>query len=177
MGLFLAMSGLKGVSRARLEESLAAYARDNGMSFSPTSADPSNVDVLTIRSERLAHTVLYPGHFMEWDAVSAFLSIALRTTVVSMHIHDGDLWMYVLYVDGKVVDRFNPDPEYWGELSDEERESWSGNAELFASHWDGLHAADVSRYVPRGIRTIRIRRRRIRTTSFPWEVTGRSSTS
>jgi hypothetical protein len=64
-----------------------------------------------------------------------------------MHIHDGDLWMYVLYVDGKDVDRFNPDPEYWGELSDEERRKWAGNAEVLAQYWNGIRAEDVSRYL------------------------------
>jgi hypothetical protein len=105
------MSGLKGVSRAGLEEALSAYARDNRMTFSHSSAVPTNEDPLTIGSTGTAHTIVYPSSFMDWDAVSAFLSITLRTAVLSMHIHDGDLWMYAIYVDGKDVDRFNPIPE------------------------------------------------------------------
>jgi hypothetical protein len=82
---------MKGVPRASLEKALGAYARENRMVFSPTSASPGNGEVLTIGSEGTAHAVLYPGSFMDWDAASAFLSTVLSTPVVSIHIHEGDL--------------------------------------------------------------------------------------
>jgi len=58
---------------------------------------------------------------LEWDESSAFLSRELQAPVFSFHIHDGDLWMYILHVNGLAVDQFNPVPDYWDDqISSEE---------------------------------------------------------
>lgn len=150
MGTFLAMSGLQGPAEADVHVALAAYAREKGMSFERSAGTTEDRNILALRSDGSKHTILYPSDFMEWDDASAALSGTLHTPTLSMHIHDGDLWMYVLYVEGEEADRFNPDPDYWGEdLSDDELESWAGDAEVLAKHWPGLKASDVERYLTR----------------------------
>ena len=37
-------------------------------------------------------TVMYPGGFFGWDDASEHLSKSLGVPVISLHIHDGDLW-------------------------------------------------------------------------------------
>jgi hypothetical protein len=150
MGTFLAMSGLQGTATADVEAALAAYAREKGMVFETAEGTTEDRNILALRSEGAKHTILYPSDFMEWDDASAALSRTLRTPVLSMHIHDGDLWMYVLYVDGVETDRFNPVPDYWGEdVSEEELSRWKGDPNVLAKHWPGLKAADVERYLTR----------------------------
>ena len=76
------------------------------------------------------------------------LSEELGKPVFSFHIHDGDLWMYVLFDQGQEVDRFNPMPDYWEELDDEaERESWRGNATAVAERVPGLAPESIERYL------------------------------
>jgi hypothetical protein len=91
--------------------------------------------------------VLYPGNFFDWDNAAQFLSERLGKPVFSFHIHDGDLWMYVLYDKGKVVDQFNPVPDYWQELDDTERHSWQGNPSEVARRVPGLTIEQISRYL------------------------------
>lgn len=80
-------------------------------------------------------TIFYPDGYLEWDDSSEFISRELNATVFSLHIHDGDLWMYLLYNNGKVVDQFNPVPDYWDEnITDEEIESWKGNASIVTNY-------------------------------------------
>ncbi len=93
-------------------------------------------------------TVMYPGDFFGWDEASEYLSKSLGVPVISLHIHDGDLWMYVLFRDGGEVNQFNPVPDYWSEdLSPEERSSWAGDAGVVAGNWEGVDAASIGRYL------------------------------
>src|SRR5262249_21163919 len=92
-------------------------------------------------------TVLYPGDFIDWDSAAQYLSKRLRKPVFSFHIHDGDLWMYLLYANGELVDQFNPLPDYWQELQDEERRSWRGNAAEVARRVPGLTPQQIANYL------------------------------
>ncbi len=57
------------------------------------------------------------------DDVWRFLSEQLSTVVLSFHIHDACLLMFVLSRNGKQILQFNPLPDYWQELSDTARRS------------------------------------------------------
>ena len=129
MGLFLAMSGVANSSRAAVEEALRAYAAERGGTLEAldSSADPS--EALLIAESGSHVTVMYPGEFVQWDEASQYLSRTLGTSVFSLHIHDEDLWMYVLFSKGEQVDQFNPIPNYWQrKMPKSEKQLWAGNA-------------------------------------------------
>ena len=93
-------------------------------------------------------TIFFPAYFTAWEECSLFISKDLNATVFSCHIHDGDLWMYTMYVNGEITDRFCPIPDYWDEnISQEEAESWAGNAKIVAKYVPGLNAADIEKYL------------------------------
>ena len=64
-----------------------------------------------------------------------------------MHIHDGDLWMFVLFVNGEEVAKFNPIPDYWGELPTEEHEKWLPAAKEVAAHVPSVRPDRISPYL------------------------------
>jgi hypothetical protein len=103
-----------------------------------------NIGVM--RSTESTTTILYPDGFANWDDLSKLLSLELKVPVFSFHIHDGDLWMFVVFDDGKEVAWFNPIPDYWEQIDDAERSRWAGNAESVASFVPGLAAASIERY-------------------------------
>ena len=147
MGLFLAMSGVANANREAVEKALRAYATEKGgtMESVETSADPS--EALLIAESKDHVTVMYPGDFLRWDDASQFLSKALKTSVFALHIHDEDLWMYVLYAKGKQVDQFNPIPDYWqDDVTDDDRRAWSGNAPVVGKYWPDLIPETVGNY-------------------------------
>jgi hypothetical protein len=149
MGLFLAMSGIAGASRSAVEEALKNYAQSKGGDFGPDTENEEFPDVMVVGEagdNRI--TVLYPGEFMTWDKASAHLSRSLSVPVFSFHIHDEDLWMYTLSVEGEDVDHFTPIPDYWfDDLPDEERELWAGNAAVVARYWPGVEAKAIENYL------------------------------
>ena len=148
MGLFLAMSGVAKSSRAAVEEALRAYATERGGNLEAvkTFADPS--DALLIAESAGHVTVMYPGDFLKWDDASQYLSKMLNTSVFSLHIHDEDLWMYILFAKGEQVDQFNPIPNYWQrKMPKSDKEMWSGNAAVVAQHWPNLVSESIRAYL------------------------------
>ncbi len=148
MGLFLALTGIAGVTTEQVEKALPEYARDKGRTFCAGAPGTRPEELMVIaESSGQNVTVMYPAHFLEWDDASARLSRVLQKPAFSFHIHDGDLWMYMFFVDGEETDRFNPIPEYWGEISAEEMRTWSGNPQTLCRHWPRLQVEQIEKYL------------------------------
>ncbi|MEJ1241053.1 hypothetical protein WBG78_23095 [Chryseolinea sp. T2] len=149
MGMFLSLSGVIGRTQDEVRDSLARYAAsvDGGLQEAELTTDDKNCCV--IQESNHNTTVLYPFDYIEWDRSSEFLSKELNAPVFSFHIHDGDLWMYVLYLNGQVLDQFNPIPDYWDDgVSESEIQSWKGSASVVAKHI-GLPPAEIEHYLIR----------------------------
>jgi hypothetical protein len=148
MGEFLAITGVSKASRRDVLGCLEEFALSHGGTLAP-APNGRPYDHLIVAGEDFAPiTVMYPGDLFGWDEASKRLSKVLGVPVISLHIHDGDLWMYVLYRDGEEIDQFNPIPDYWSEdPSPEERSSWAGDAIVVAENWEGVDAASIERYL------------------------------
>jgi hypothetical protein len=149
MGLFLSMSGVVGGRRSDTGDALRRFATAKGGQLVEETLSTQEKHRLIIAEGAGGVTVVYPWEFMGWDEASAFLSRELTRPVFSFHIHDSDLWMYTLYENGSPVDQFNPVPDYWGEVEDEESDSWRGDARAVAARVPGLSPDVVARYLVR----------------------------
>lgn len=147
MGLFLAVSGVIGASSPEVQEALRKYAQENNGVFQLEKGTTDDQDIGVITCEGEDTTVLYPSGFDNWDDVSQFISKELSRTVFSFHIHDGDFWMYVIFDKGEEVGNFNPLPEYWGELPDEDKEKWKGDPDIVAELVSGVSPEFISKYL------------------------------
>lgn len=148
MGLFLAMSGVANANRSAVEEVLRAYATERGGILETVSPSTDLSDALLIADSGNHVTVIYPGDFMKWDHASDCLSQKLDTSVVSLHIHDEDLWMYILFSKGEQVDQFNPIPDYWSKkMPKSEKQVWAGNSVVVAQHWPDLLPESIREYL------------------------------
>jgi len=151
MGNFLALSGVIGKTQNEVFTSLTNYANSVGGGIHQDNTLNSDNDNCCIIEEANGNTtIFYPDGYLEWDISSEFISRELNATVFSLHIHDGDLWMYVLYNNGNVVDQFNPIPDYWDEnISDEEIKSWKGYASVVTSYVSYIKPKDIEKYLVR----------------------------
>jgi hypothetical protein len=147
MGLFLSMSGVVGGKQDFVVDALRTYAEDNDGSLEETELTTGDDGCLVVSEGIGGVTVLYPGDFFDWDSAAQYLSKRLKEPVFSFHIHDGGLWMYSLYENGELVDQFNPVPDYWQELDDEERRAWQGNAAEIARRVPGLTQEQIAKYL------------------------------
>ncbi|MGC4006311.1 MAG: hypothetical protein QM811_25600 [Pirellulales bacterium] len=147
MGLFLAMSSVVGAKPAEVAECVAAYAAARNGVFELAAHEPPEREAAFMLASDGGVTLLYPADFTAWDDVSAYLSHALRKPVFSWHIHDGDLWMFVLFVDGAEAIQFNPIPDYWEELTPLARAAWLPSAADVARHVPGVRAERIAPYL------------------------------
>jgi hypothetical protein len=150
MGMFLSLSGVIGKSHTEVKNSLTKFAKSVGGGLLEETLSTDNYNCCIIDEYDNNTIIIYPNGYIEWDKSSEFISKDLKTTVFSCHIHDGDLWMYVLYNNGKVVDMFNPIPDYWDEdMSDKEIKSWAGSAKIVAQYLSNIKPKDIERYLVR----------------------------
>jgi hypothetical protein len=150
MGTFLALSGIIGKSKNEVLTSLTNYTKSvsGGIEISELTTDDDNCCVIEETNGNIS--ILYPNGYLEWDDSSQFISKELNAPVFSFHIHDGDLWMYILYFNGEIIDQFNPIPDYWeDDISEEEIENWKGNASILSNYIPSLKARDVEKYLVR----------------------------
>jgi hypothetical protein len=148
MGLFLAMSGVANASPPAVEELLRAYAAERGGTMDAIDPSGDLSEALLIGESGRHVTVMYPGDFMKWDDASQYLSQRLGGAVISLHIHDEELWMYVFFANGEQVDQFNPIPDYWKpKMPSSERQVWAGSAAVVAQHWPDLAAESIRDYL------------------------------
>jgi hypothetical protein len=141
------MSGIIGGDEAAVLDALRDFASDREGSIEEAELTANDDGCLVISEDAAGVTVLYPGEFFAWDDASQYLSERLQRPVFSFHIHDSDLWMYVLFENGAVVDQFNPVPDYWEELDAEARRAWQGNATEVAKRVPGLEPNRISNYL------------------------------
>lgn len=146
MGLFLSASGVLSSDGDAVRNAMASYVATTGGTFESRSGTTNSREMGVIQSSESTTTVLYPDGFSDWDGLSKFLSLELKRPVFSFHIHDGDLWMFVAFIDGKEVAWFNPIPDYWDQVDAQERNRWAGNAQSVASLVPGLAAESIERY-------------------------------
>lgn len=148
MGLFLAMSGIVGANKAAVEAALRSFADTRGGSFQRAARSTKDPNTLVLVCDDSKCSVLYPWDFFEWDEASRYLSSHLKVPVFSFHIHDEDLWMFLLFDKGEQVAQFNSLPEYWDDsMSDEERRSWTGDAASIASRLPDVAPEAISPYL------------------------------
>ena len=145
MGLFLAMSAVVGSDIPSVERALVKIARDHDGIFEPATAAVVDDDATAVLGSSTAGTtVVYPNGFTEWDDASRVLSAALRTSVFSLHIHDGDLWMFLLFTRGEQVAQFNTVPGYWGRV---EPADWLPDPSIVAAVVPGADPAELAPYL------------------------------
>jgi hypothetical protein len=54
------------------------------------------------------------------------LSSKLKTTVIAMMVYDSDIFVYLIYENGKLVDQFDSKPDYFGPVSEARKKEWRG---------------------------------------------------
>ncbi|MEO8148234.1 MAG: hypothetical protein ABI723_11375 [Bacteroidia bacterium] len=150
MGLFLSLSGIIGKSSGSVINSLANYAKSVNGGLQPAAIDNEHENFCVVKEANGNSCILYPFHYTEWDNSSKFISRELQAPVFSCHIHDEDLWMFVVYNNGEVVSQFNPVPDYWDDnISQKEIDKWKGDANTVCKYVRNCKPADIEKYLKR----------------------------
>src|SRR6266496_6193495 len=104
MGMFLSLTSIIGKTQNEVVNSLSNYTKSVGGGLEKEALSIDNDNCCVIEEANGNTTIFNPYAYIEWDKSSEFISKDLNAPVFSFNIHDGDLWMYVLFVNGDTVD-------------------------------------------------------------------------
>ncbi|WP_052599664.1 hypothetical protein [Aureispira sp. CCB-QB1] len=144
MGVFISMTCAFGKSEDEVTKCLNEFFQLENENIGLTDIE---VCTRNTSEENYKVTILYPSGFYKWDNASKYISEKLKIPVFSFHIHDGDLWMYLFFEKGQLIDKFNPLPDYWDKISSEERKTWEGKPQIIADKITGVEAFQIKKYL------------------------------
>src|SRR5262245_61415190 len=75
---------------------------------------------------------VYPAGNGQDERISGLLAKKLPGDILHLIVHDDDIFTYCYYRDGKVVDRFNSNPDYFAPVSTQARSRLRGRPERLA---------------------------------------------
>ncbi|HEY2461977.1 MAG TPA: ankyrin repeat domain-containing protein [Candidatus Acidoferrum sp.] len=61
------------------------------------------------------------------------LSSKLKTAVFAIVVHDSDIFVYLVYKNGQLLDRFDSKPDHFGPVGDAQKKEWVGNLDKLLS--------------------------------------------
>lgn len=105
-----------------------------------------DLDACRFQEKNGSVNILFNEYCSGYDGLAQKLSENVDGLVMVLYIYDEDFWGYYLYQNGKHLDTFNPMPDYFEEVDDEERRKFAGNAALVADLF-GVAESDISRYL------------------------------
>ncbi len=91
-------------------------------------------------------SVLLNDGCIGFEGLAEALSTQVGKPVMLLYIYDGDFWGYFLCENGSVLDTFNPMPDYFEEIPEEQKESMRGNAALIADYFH-VDPAAIEKYL------------------------------
>lgn len=146
MGLFFHLSSILSTPKSKTIKTLKTLVKVDSYKLEETN-DQSNSDELCIvDSSNRNSTILFPSLFNHWG-LSQELSYKLKTAVLTLEIHDGDFWFFILYDNGKEIVKFNPIPEYYDEnVKKEEMNSWLPNIETICKYFPKTRPEEIENY-------------------------------
>ena len=74
---------------------------------------------------------VFPNESGQNDRISVEIAKRLPNDIFHLIVHDDDIFGYFFFRDGKLIDQYNSCPDYFEEVSDEEKQQCQGKPELF----------------------------------------------
>ncbi len=74
---------------------------------------------------------VFPNDSGQNDRISVEIAKRLPHDIFHLIVHDDGIFGYFFYRDGKLIDRYNSCPDYFEEVSDEDKQQCQGRPELF----------------------------------------------
>ena len=81
-----------------------------------------------------------------YEDIPKEISEKLMCPVLLCYIYDGDYWGYFFYENGKELNVFNPIPDYFEDISMEQRKHLAGNSEIISKYFN-IENAKIKNYL------------------------------
>jgi hypothetical protein len=151
MGLFLETVIIPGCKEAEARSIVKAVEE----AYSNQENDEAAYQITELYADQCQYreyangvSILINEECIGYDDLAEAISSDYGKVVMLLYIYDGDFWAYALFDNGELVDKFNPQPDYFEEVSEEVIEASKGNADVIAKYFH-VERADIEKYLVR----------------------------
>jgi hypothetical protein len=123
MGVFLQNALFPGCDETSARAAIEAAIKSTDLDITP--------EICRYAQSYEGTQVLIDGDSLGFAPFAEALSKAARNPVMLLYIYDDDFWGYDFY-GGSEEDHFNTRPDYFGPVSEEEKQNLSGNPDVLA---------------------------------------------
>jgi hypothetical protein len=146
MGLFLHLSFILSSSKSKTVKSLKTLLKGDSYKLEEASEQSNSNELCIVESSNRNSTILFPSLFNHWE-LSQELSYKLKTAVLTLEIHDGNFWFFILYDNGNEILKFNPFPDYYDKnVKKEELSPWLPNVETLCKYFPNTKREEIENY-------------------------------
>lgn len=138
MGLFLQAVVALHAGEGAVRAALAEMEKNGDMGLVASECQ--------CRESRKGTAVLCNEACAGYGDLAKGLSEALEQPVLLLYIYDEDFWGYFFYEGGRELDCFQPIPDYFEEVPEEERGRMLGNSGLVSEYF-GVEEAEIEGYL------------------------------
>lgn len=144
MGKFISMSGIIGKSQSEVLETLKSYFDNQNKELKETALNTEIYDLFLLNEEKNNSIIIYPEEFFEFKVMAVYFSEKFKKPIFNFYIYDGYLWMYEMYYDGQLIDKFNPIPSFLDH--ENEIDSYKGNPEIVCKYLKSIELSEIKEY-------------------------------
>ncbi len=143
MGLFLQAAIMPGCKEQEARNIVRTVAEKYSCSYDEQNTENTRkydiTDLIPDQCQYEEHangvSILFNEECIGYEYLAEAITNEFGKIILLLYIYDGDYWAYILYDNGKVMDQFNPMPDYFEEVSEEEIQKSKGNAEIIAKYF------------------------------------------
>ncbi|MVX66087.1 hypothetical protein GKZ28_20620 [Clostridium chromiireducens] len=146
MRALISMSGIVGKSQDEVLGVLNSYFNKNSKVLKETALNTEIYKLFLLSESNNNSVILYPELFSEINEVAIYLGKKLDSPIFNFYIYDVDLWMYELFYDGKIIDRFCPLPRYIEDIGIEEIKLYKGNPKVVCKFLEAIQFDEIREY-------------------------------
>lgn len=138
MGVFLQNALFPGCNETSARAAMEAAIKDTDIDITP--------EMCRYAQSHKGTQVLIDGDSLGYAPFAEALSKAAGNPVMLLYIYDDDFWGYDFF-GGSEEDHFNTRPDYFGTISEEEKQSLSGNPDVLARWFSIQDTRIIGRYL------------------------------
>lgn len=146
MRALISMSGIIGKSQDEVLKVLNSYFNNEGKELKETALNIEVYKLFLLNENKNNCVILYPEDFLSYKEVALYLEETFNIPIFNFHIYDLDLWVYEMYYEGKIIDKFNPLPKYIEEIQENEVNLYKGNPEVVCKYLNNVKIDDIIEY-------------------------------
>jgi hypothetical protein len=146
MGTFVALSGIIGKTEIEALKALNSYFEKMNKELKETALNTEIYNLFILSEDKKNTVIIYPENFSEFREIAMHLTRELRVPIFNIYVYDIGLWMYEMYYNGEIIDKFIPMAKCLKDIQEIDIQSYKGNPNIVCKYLNNINIEDIKEY-------------------------------